>query len=89
MADIVSPSGKLVGAITIQHLVLLALMVALGYIIYQRRFSPLAGVPGPVLASLSNLWWTLKIITQRDQAWEAVRLHKKYGPVVRIGPNEV
>lgn len=74
---------------TWQFLVFLTVAVLIGYAVYQKLLSPLARVPGPFLASFSNFWWVLKIVKQRDQAWEAVRLHESYGPVVRIGPNEV
>ena len=85
----INSSSALGIVITWQFLVFLAVAVLIGYVVYQKFLSPLARVPGPFLASLSNLWWTFKIVNQRDQAWEAIRLHEKHGPVVRIGPNEV
>ncbi|KAK4202014.1 putative cytochrome P450 pisatin demethylase-like protein [Triangularia verruculosa] len=60
----------------------------LGWIIYARWFHPYSKYPGPFLASISPLWvikelWMGKIdISQRK--W-----HEKYGPIIRIAPNEV
>ncbi|KAL2428954.1 Cytochrome P450 monooxygenase cicH [Exophiala dermatitidis] len=54
----------------------------------KRYWSPLRRVPGPFLASCSRLWkvWsTYRGHTELDH----IRLHKKYGPVVRTAPNEV
>jgi cytochrome P450 len=50
--------------------------------------SPLSKIPGPKLFALTK--WRLAL-----EDWRAVRtrsidqLHRKYGPVVRVGPNEV
>ncbi|KAJ3538936.1 hypothetical protein NM208_g5689 [Fusarium decemcellulare] len=55
---------------------------------YQAFFSPLAKVPGPLLAKFTRGWQILKYYQgnwHSDIEW----LHKKYGPVVRIAPNEV
>jgi cytochrome P450 len=55
-------------------------------ILYRRYLHPLAGIPGPAIPSVTRLhyWWynvhSFKFI-------EAC--HAKYGPVVRIAPNEV
>ncbi len=58
------------------------------YISYQRFLSPLAGVPGPFLASITRLWIThLSWIGGTHRVM--VELHKKHGKLVRIGPNEV
>jgi hypothetical protein len=58
------------------------------YILYQCFFSTLAGFPGPLAAKLSKGWRAY--VTYRGR-WhrDLVALHKRYGPVVRIGPNEL
>ena len=49
---------------------------------------PLARVPGPRLAAVTNLWHAH--YAKNGRMFElATTLHKKYGPVVRVGPNEV
>ncbi|KAI0449424.1 cytochrome P450 [Xylaria acuta] len=60
----------------------------IGRMVYRRYASPLRSIPGPFLASCSRLWKIRSAISENSQ-WEHIDLHKKYGPVVRIGPNEV
>ncbi|KAK4173808.1 putative cytochrome P450 pisatin demethylase-like protein [Triangularia setosa] len=60
----------------------------IGWIIYARWFHPYSKYPGPFLASITRLWiikelWSGKAeVTQRE--W-----HTKYGPIIRIAPDEV
>ena len=75
-----SPALLLISAILV--------VFVLSYVAYQRFLSPLAGTPGPFVASLSKLW------TAR-QAWQANfhktlhALHERHGDLVRIAPNQV
>ncbi|KEZ40095.1 hypothetical protein SAPIO_CDS9109 [Scedosporium apiospermum] len=57
-------------------------------LIYIRYASPLRKYPGPLLASVSRLWKVLSTASGRTHL-EHIALHHKYGPVVRIAPNEV
>lgn len=58
------------------------------HVIYQCFYSPLARFPGPFLAKLSKVWRAYS--TARGQSHrDLVNLHRKYGNVVRIGPNEL
>lgn len=63
-----------------------ALLISIA--IYRVFFHPLANVPGPLLAKLSSLWLLSKTYTGVE-ASTLQRLHRKYGPVLRIAPNEV
>lgn len=57
-----------------------------GYVIYQCFLSPLARIPGPFLAKLTN--WHRAYLTYEGQAHRKyLALHRKYGAVVRTGPN--
>ncbi|KAJ9227002.1 hypothetical protein DTO271D3_8144 [Paecilomyces variotii] len=58
------------------------------WIIYARTLHPLSKVPGPWLATVSRTWYMLQII-RGDMEKTQRRLHEKYGPLIRIGPNEV
>lgn len=58
------------------------------YIVYQRTFSPLANIPGPFWASLTR-WWLVKLHHRTDVNRQIMALHDKYGPIVRIAPDEV
>ncbi|KAH7146836.1 cytochrome P450 [Dactylonectria estremocensis] len=49
-------------------------------------FSPLRKVPGPFLARLTR-WWEYRMVVRGDSNLEYIRLHKKYGPIVRVGLN--
>lgn len=50
--------------------------------------SGLRGIPGPTLAAWTGLWRFFDV--QKGQAhWTHIHLHKKYGSLVRIGPNHV
>ena len=74
------------------NLVYLALVLIPVYeilwIIYCRFFHPLSDIPGPLLASFSRLWMGFSVIGGRAEYTQR-ELHKKYGPLVRIAPNEV
>ncbi|KAI3328529.1 cytochrome P450 [Ustulina deusta] len=59
-----------------------------GRMAYRRYASPLRSIPGPFLASCTRLWKIRSTISENTH-WEHVDLHRKYGPVVRIGPSEV
>ncbi|PTD10107.1 Pisatin demethylase [Fusarium culmorum] len=49
---------------------------------------PLRHVPGPFLAKFSHLW--LARLALSGKQYEAhLKLNKEYGPLVRVGPNEV
>ncbi|KEF55246.1 uncharacterized protein A1O9_08900 [Exophiala aquamarina CBS 119918] len=58
------------------------------YLIHVRYNTPLRRVPGPFLASLTRLWKVKTIFTARQEL-VLLDLHRKHGPLVRIGPNEV
>ncbi|KAI1813779.1 cytochrome P450 [Poronia punctata] len=59
-----------------------------GRMLYRRYASPLRSLPGPFFASCTRLWKIRSTISENTQ-WEHVELHRKYGSVVRIGPDEV
>ena len=58
------------------------------YVIYQRYFHPLAKFPGPFWASISPLWRAYHLVVG-DTPVLLVQLHNKYGPLIRIAPNEL
>lgn len=58
------------------------------YLIYQRLFHPLAKYPGPVLASITDLWQVYEILSLK-QPYNLTALHEKYGRVVRYGPDKI
>ncbi|KAF2115745.1 cytochrome P450 [Lophiotrema nucula] len=71
-------------------IVLLASLVKMVSLIslLRRWNSPLSEIPGPRLASWTRLWW-IKVLYSGQADAELVKLHKKYGSIVRIGPKTV
>jgi len=57
-------------------------------VLYKRYGSPLRKYPGPFLASFSRLWKVISI-AKGSTHLDHIDLHRKYGPVVRIAPDEV
>jgi len=57
----------------------------MAWVLHQRYQSQLNQFPGPVLASLSDLWRFGYSLYNRHGVPLAA-LHREYGPVVRLGP---
>ncbi|KAI1387522.1 cytochrome P450 [Hypoxylon trugodes] len=63
-------------------------LLPISLVVYRLFLHPLAKVPGPRIAAITSLWYVFQVkkgrmlILNRD-------LHRKYGPVVRISPNEI
>jgi len=60
----------------------------LGLAIYNRYFHPLKDIPGPFWASITSLWYFRAVRYGRGQDHQ-LPLHKKYGTMVRIAPDQV
>lgn len=71
---------------------LVAFLVVLGLsVLYYRILSPnhpLHHIPGPLAARASQIWLFSRLYNGHPREDQRT-LHNKYGPVVRIGPNEV
>lgn len=64
-----------------------AVLVVLARVVV-RLTSPLARLPGPTISKVTSLW--LKYNELRAERTAYVHgLHKRYGPVVRVAPDEV
>ncbi|KAL9055449.1 MAG: hypothetical protein Q9162_003547 [Coniocarpon cinnabarinum] len=81
-------------ALSLLLLMLLALVVVVQTIsaIFKISFHPLAKIPGPWLAAVTK-WYEFYADTFPEGggrfAFEIERLHQRYGPIVRLTPNEV
>lgn len=83
------PSLNTVATTLVSHyLVTIFVSFALGYVVYQRCFAPLAGIPGPFWASLGKGWLIVRA-KKGDLHRELIRLHEIHGPLVRVAPKEV
>lgn len=49
--------------------------------IVRRYWTPIRDVPGPLLASFSNLWQVLQILKGHTEA-ETLKLHQKHGMLI-------
>ncbi|KAL1599753.1 hypothetical protein SLS60_007557 [Paraconiothyrium brasiliense] len=68
---------------------LLTITVSIAYrIIYNVYFHPLRSYPGPFWAKATILWYLYHIF-HADNHKAVHKLHLKYGPVVRVAPNEI
>jgi len=68
--------------------ILLSLLPVLYYVLPYIRTKSLLTIPGPRLASFSNLW--LMYQCRMGRRYIAVNeAHKEYGTLVRIQPNHV
>jgi len=68
------------------------LLIITGFLVSRalvRRYaSPLRKYPGPVLASVSRLWKVASTFSGHTHT-DHIALHRKYGRLVRIAPDEV
>ncbi|KAJ4185646.1 hypothetical protein NW767_012855 [Fusarium falciforme] len=74
--------------VTISHAVLFSISVLLLHFVSNKYLPRLRHVPGPFLAGFTRLW-KLNCIAHGRLEKVQMQLHARYGPVVRISPNEV
>lgn len=60
----------------------------IAHLLRNKFRSILRDIPGPPLAAYTRLW-RLYDVWKGDAHHTAIKLHRKYGPLVRIGPNIV
>jgi hypothetical protein len=64
------------------------LSLIFGQLLVNRYFQGLNNIPGPWLASTTNLWRFFVNLGRRPEVLHK-KLHEYYGHVVRMGPNFV
>ncbi|KAJ5626998.1 benzoate 4-monooxygenase cytochrome P450 [Penicillium herquei] len=75
---------------SITLLLSVALAALISLLIYRIYFHPLSHIPGPPLAKVTSLYeWYYDLYQGGQFTFKLPALHRKYGPVVRINPNEV
>ncbi|KAL2850177.1 cytochrome P450 [Aspergillus pseudoustus] len=57
-------------------------------VVYNYFFHPLARVPGPWTGAVFP-FWSISTLYRRRLNPDLAELHKSYGPVVRVGPNQL
>lgn len=63
-------------------------IVFISVVLFRRFCNPLNAVPGPFWAKWSNLWLVYHIRRGYIHR-KMIEVHKKYGKLVRVGPNEL
>ncbi|KAG7286032.1 hypothetical protein NEMBOFW57_008331 [Staphylotrichum longicolle] len=69
-----------------QHWLPIIFAAVVAWLVRNRYHNGLNKYPGPFLASLTD-WWRFMDVYKRRPELSHIALHKKYGPVVRLGPN--
>lgn len=79
---------ELVSSLGWREALLLVAVALATNIVYNAYLHPLRKIPGPFLAGVTELWRTKKYASG---SWhqDILDLHREYGPVVRVSPNEV
>jgi len=70
------------------YVILLLLLAVFVRLLHNKYGNGINSVPGPLLASVTNIW-RLVLVTGRRPELTHIELHRKYGSVVRLGPNVV
>ncbi|KAH8651948.1 cytochrome P450 [Tricladium varicosporioides] len=92
-----SPSEKNLGHSFIGRQIIVSLLtksyvwfplLLVAYIVYTRYFTGISHIPGPFSASVSN-FWKINAAWHQEMPKRNISLHRKYGPLVRIGPNMI
>ncbi|KAL2292125.1 hypothetical protein FJTKL_10773 [Diaporthe vaccinii] len=78
--------GAAANATQWSSLVFLSLSLLTFWYLLVHFVSPVRGYPGPFLAKYTNLWRTWHA-SRRNIHLVYQELHRKYGPIVRVGPN--
>ncbi|KAI2620575.1 cytochrome P450 [Hypoxylon sp. NC1633] len=61
---------------------------AISRVVYLLYFHPLSRFPGPRIAAVSNVWYAYHWLSGR-YPWAVEDALRKYGPIVRVAPNEL
>ena len=70
------------------HLLPLLFTSAIIHLLSKKRRHGLWDIPGPFLAGYTRLW-RMYDVWKGQAHMTAIQLHRKYGPLVRIGPSHV
>ncbi|KAH6680155.1 cytochrome P450 [Halenospora varia] len=84
--DAKSPKGRLVLAVGL--LSVLGTLYTFSIVVYRLYFHPLARFPGPKINAISDIPAIIWVLQGR-LPMETRKIHEKYGPVIRLSPNEL
>ncbi|KAL4867376.1 hypothetical protein BDV12DRAFT_171558 [Aspergillus spectabilis] len=69
-------------------IIIVLLGALLSRCLYRLYYHPLSKVPGPKVAACTSLWLAYHTFVG-DECTVIFKLHKEYGPVLRVAPNDV
>ncbi|CEJ93799.1 hypothetical protein VHEMI09367 [[Torrubiella] hemipterigena] len=73
-----------------EYLVSAGVAAVVSVVVYRLTLHPLAGYPGPRLAAATRLYEAYYDLFLNGQyVFKIQELHDKYGPIIRISPNEL
>ena len=74
----------------VELLATFSLLYCLSGAFYRLYLSPVASIPGPILAALT-FWYEFyyDVVLHGRYGWKIAELHEQYGPIIRINPFEV
>ncbi|KAM3082307.1 hypothetical protein ACMFMG_004751 [Clarireedia jacksonii] len=70
-------------------LFILVLLYRVGLVLYRIYLHPLRAIPGPKLWAVTDLPYTYTVDIAGTGVHIIAKLHRKYGPVIRIGPDRL
>ena len=73
-------------SLLLQHWPTALLFCFASYLVKNRFHKGLHQYPGPVLASVTD-WWRFFDVLGRRPDITHIRLHRKHGDIIRLGPN--
>ncbi|KAI0436189.1 benzoate 4-monooxygenase cytochrome P450 [Xylaria telfairii] len=73
---------------TLLLILFVSIVLAAINVIWNLFFHPLARFPGPTFAAISNIPYSYWFLGGR-QPHKVLELHLRYGPIVRLAPNEL
>ncbi|KAL6689978.1 cytochrome P450 [Trichoderma pleuroticola] len=87
--DIGALKGDLRRALTYDNALISFVAGLATWFLYKIFFAPLHDIPGPFITRFTKFWFFHRVLYGSKLNWDTLRLHQKYGKVVRLGPNHV
>ncbi|KAK1984580.1 cytochrome P450 [Colletotrichum cereale] len=90
MSIFVIPVEGLSQSVTLVSLIVLPILYFLYLTVYRLFLSPISHFPGPKLAAWTywyEFWYD--VVAEPEYTFKIGRLHEKYGPIIRINPDEI
>ncbi|KAI1258583.1 putative benzoate 4-monooxygenase cytochrome P450 [Xylariaceae sp. FL1019] len=77
-------NGQLLAGVAV-----LVALYSIGLVAYRLFFHPLRKFPGPKYLAASTWYEAIVDIAYHDFPERLAKVHEEYGPIIRVGPNEI